>query len=258
VAFTNHPLIDKFDLTSIICCGSGGAPLPVEVAKKFEEKTGAIVFEGYGLSETSPVATQNPTNTTQRKFGSVGFPISNTDVKIVDIDTGRNVLPQGEDGEIAISGPEVMVGYWQKPAENEAVFREIDGQRYFLTGDIGHIDEDGYILITDRKKDMILVGGFNCYPREVEEALFEHPKVALAAVVGIPDKHSGEAVKAYIQLKPGETATEQDIMDFCKERLAGYKRPRYIEFRDALPVSPVGKVLRRVLRDEELKAMKSH
>lgn len=253
VAFTNHPLLDKFDLSSIICCGSGGAPLPVEVAKKFEEKTGAIIFEGYGLSETSPVATQNPTNTVQRKFGTVGFPISNTDVKIVDIDTGLTPLAQGEDGEIAISGPQVMTGYWNKPKENEAVFRQINGRRYFLTGDIGHVDENGYITITDRKKDLILVGGFNCYPREVEEVLYAHPKVANAAVVGIPDPKSGESVKAFIQLAPGVTATEAEILDFCKERLAGYKRPRSIEFRDQLPTSVVGKVLRRVLRDEERK-----
>ncbi len=253
IAFTNHPLLKNYDLSSIMGCGSGGAPLPVEAAKQFEAKTGSIIFEGYGLSETAPLATANPSNTETRKFGSVGFPIPSTDVKIVDLDTGLKVLSQGEDGEIAISGPQVMVGYWEKPAENEAVFREIEGKRYFLTGDIGHIDDDGYILITDRKKDMILVGGFNCYPREVEEVLFQHPKIALAAVVGIPDPRSGESVKAFIQLKPGETSTEEEIMEFCRERLAGYKRPRTIEFRDSLPVSQVGKVLRRVLRDEELK-----
>ena len=149
-----------------------------------------------------------------------------------------------------------MRGYWNKPEENEAVFREIDGQRYFLTGDIGHVDEDGFILITDRKKDMILVGGFNVYPRDVEDILFTHPKVGLAAVIGLPDEKSGEQVKAYIQLKPGETATEKEMMDFCKENMAGYKRPRQIEFRDAIPISPVGKVLRRVLRDEEMAGKK--
>jgi long-chain acyl-CoA synthetase len=145
-----------------------------------------------------------------------------------------------------------MQGYWNKPEENAAVFREVDGQRFFLTGDIGHIDEDGYFVITDRKKDMILVGGFNVYPRDVEDILFTHPKVALAAVVGVPDEKSGEMVKAFIQLKPGESATEQEILDFCKEHMAGYKRPKVIEFRDEVPVSNVGKVLRRVLRDEEM------
>jgi long-chain acyl-CoA synthetase len=252
-AFTNHPLLDKFDLSSIRCCASGGAPLPVEAARKFEAKTGCIIFEGYGLSETAPIATSNPTNAQDRKFGSVGFPVPGTDIKILDNETGLTELPQGQDGEIAVSGPQVMKGYWNKPAENAAVFRNIDGRRYFLTGDIGHIDEDGYIIITDRKKDLILVGGFNCYPREVEEVLYAHPKIANAAVVGIPDTHSGEAVKAFIQLVPGETATEAEILDFCKTRLAGYKRPKFIEFREALPVSPVGKVLRRVLRDEARK-----
>jgi len=250
VAFNNHPLLDKFDLSSMMGCGSGGAPMPVEVAKKFEAKTGSIIFECYGLSETAPLATGNPSNKETRKFGSVGFPVSNTDVKILDMTSGSAALPQGEDGEIAISGPQVMQGYWQKPAENDAVFREIDGRRYFLTGDIGHVDEEGYIVITDRKKDMIIVGGFNCYPREVEEVLYTHPKVALAAVVGVPDPKSGEAVKAFIQLIPGTTATEEEIIDFCREKLAGYKRPRSVEFREALPTSVIGKVLRRVLRDE--------
>lgn len=253
IAFTNHPLLKNYDLSSLMACGSGGAPLPVEAAKQFEAKTGAIIFEGYGLSETAPLAALNPCNTETRKFGSVGFPVPNTDIKIVDLDTGLQVLPQGEEGEIGISGPQVMVGYWEKPVENEAVFRQIEGRRYFLTGDIGNIDKDGYVTITDRKKDMILVGGFNCYPREVEEVLYEHPAVAIAAVVGVPDPKSGESVKAYVQLKPGENATEEELLAFCKERLAGYKRPRTIEFRDALPVSQIGKVLRRVLRDEDLK-----
>jgi len=252
VAFANHPKLDQFDLSSIICCGSGGAPLPVEVAKKFEDKTGAIIFEGYGLSETSPILCVNPSNAEQRKFGSVGFPFSNTDIKIVDQEAGLKVLPQGEDGEIAATGPQIMQGYWNRPDENEAVFRQIDGERYFLTGDIGHIDEGGYLIITDRKKDLILVGGFNCYPREVEEVLYAHPKVVNAAVVGIPDPESGEAVKAFIQLGVGEEATEEEIIEFCKDKLAGYKRPRYVAFREELPTSVVGKVLRRVLRDEEV------
>ncbi len=251
VAFTNHPLLDQFDLTSLMGCFSGGAPLPQEVCKQFEEKTGAVIFEGYGLSETAPVASANPTNSKQRKIGTIGFPIPGTDIKILDIESGTTELSRGEDGEIAICGPQVMQGYWNKPEENEKVFREINGKRYFLTGDIGHIDEDGYILVTDRKKDMILVGGFNVYPRDVEDILFRHPKVALAAVVGAPDEKSGETVKAFIQLKPGETATEEEISEFCKENMAGYKRPKIIEFRDSLPVSNVGKVLRRMLRDEE-------
>jgi long-chain acyl-CoA synthetase len=251
VAFTNHSQLGQYDLTSLIGCFSGGAPLPPEVCKQFEEKTGSVIFEGYGLSETAPVASANPTNREDRKIGSIGFPVPSTDIKIVDLESGIQELAQGEDGEIAICGPQVMQGYWNKPDENEVVFREIDGNRFFLTGDIGHFDEEGYILITDRKKDMIIVGGFNVYPRDVEDILFTHPKVALAAVVGVPDAKSGEIVKAFIQLKPGETATEEELMAFCKENMAGYKRPKVIEFREEVPVSNVGKVLRRVLRDEE-------
>jgi long-chain acyl-CoA synthetase len=252
VAFANHSQLDQYDLSSLIGCFSGGAPLPPEVCRQFEEKTGSIIFEGYGLSETTPVASANPANKQNRKIGSIGFPVPHTDFKIVDIDTGLEELPQGEDGEIAICGPQVMQGYWNKPEETEAVFRDIDGRRFFLTGDIGHVDEEGYFIITDRKKDMVLVGGFNVYPREVEDILFTHPKVAIAAVVGIPDEKRGEIVKAYIQLKPGEKATKEEFVEFCKENMAGYKQPREIEFRDAIPVSNVGKVLRRVLRDEEV------
>ena len=251
VAFANHPLLKEFDLTCIKACGSGGAPLPVEVAKRFEAATGAVLFEGYGLSETSPVVTLNPTNVAQRKFGSIGPPLSNTDVKILDVDTGTRELPPGEDGEIAICGPQVMLGYWNRPEEDKNVFRTIDGRRYFLTGDIGHMDEDGFFVITDRKKDMVLVGGFNVYPREVEEVLYEHPKVMLCAVIGIPDAKSGEAVKAFVQLKPGVEATEAELLDYCKEHMAGYKRPHHIEFRKEMPMSALGKVLRRQLRDEE-------
>jgi long-chain acyl-CoA synthetase len=251
MAFTNHPHLEKYDLTSLIGCFSGGAPLPPEVCRRFEEKTGAVIFEGYGLSETAPVATANPTNTRQRKVGSIGFPLPGTDIKAVDLVSGTQELPRGEDGEIAICGPQVMKGYWNRPEEDEKAFRMIDGRLYFLTGDIGHIDEEGYIHITDRKKDMVLVGGFNVYPRDVEDILYQHPKVAIAAVVGVPDAKSGEAVKAYIQLKPGETATVEEIMAFCKDNMAGYKRPKHIEFRDTLPMSNVGKVLRRLLRDEE-------
>ncbi len=251
VAFANHALLDQFDLTSLMGCFSGGAPLPPEVCKRFEEKTGSVIFEGYGLSETAPIASINPTNTEQRKIGSIGFPLPGTDIKILDVETSETELPRGEDGEVAISGPQVMTGYWNKPAETAEVFREIEGRRYFLTGDIGHIDEEGYIVITDRKKDMILVGGFNVYPREVEDILFTHPKVELAAVVGVPDEKSGETVKAFIKVMEGQSMSEEEIRTFCKENMAGYKRPKLIEFRDEIPTSNVGKVLRRVLRDEE-------
>ncbi len=254
VAFTNHRDIDKYDLTSIMGCFSGGAPLPPEVCKQFEDKTGATIFEGYGLTETTPVVSANPTNREQRKIGSIGFPLPGTNVKIVDLTTGETELAQGEDGELAVCGPQVMKGYWNRPDANDEVFRTIDGRRYFLTGDIAHVDEEGYILITDRKKDMIIVGGFNVYPRDVEDILYTHPGVELAAVVGIPDKRSGESVKAFVKLKPGATVTEEEMKEFCKQNMAGYKRPRSIEFRNEIPVSNVGKVLRRVLRDEEIKA----
>ena len=251
VAFTNHALLDNFDLSSLMGCFSGGAPLPPEVCRQFEDKTGAVIFEGYGLTETSPVVSVNPTNREDRKIGSIGFPLPGTDVKILDLENPNIELPQGEDGEVAACGPQVMKGYWKRPDANEEVFVDIDGSRYFLTGDIGHIDDEGYILITDRKKDMIIVGGFNVYPRDVEDILYTNPKVELCAVVGVPDARSGETVKAYIKLKEGETATEEEFSAFCKENMAGYKRPRAIEFRDEIPVSNIGKVLRRVLRDEE-------
>lgn len=256
-AFVNHPLLDKFDLTSVVGCGSGAAPLPLEVIKQFEDRTGAVIFEGYGLTETSPVLTINPTNLTQRKIGSVGLPIPGTDIKIVDLETGLQELPQGEDGEIAASGPQIMQGYWQKPDANEEVFREIEGRRYFLTGDIGHLDEDGFLIITDRKKDMIIVGGFNVYPKDVEEILYTHPKVANAAVIGLPDPQAGEKVKAFVQLKPDVEASEEEFMEWCKANITGYKRPREIEFRKELPTSIVGKILRRVLKEEELKKTQS-
>ena len=253
VALNNHPRLHRYDLSSLKACFCGGAPLSPAVCRQFEDNTGAIVFEGWGLTETAPVASANPTDTAHRKIGSVGFPMPSTDIKIVDWETGLTELPQGEDGEMAISGPQVMQGYWNRPEENQAAFREINGRRFFLSGDIGHMDKDGFFFITERKKDMVIVGGFNVYPKEVEEVLYTHPKVQLAAVIGLPDPKSGEAVKAFVQLKPGQAATEKEILDFCKERMAGYKRPRRVEFRNQIPTSLVGKVLRRVLRDEELR-----
>ena len=251
VAFTNHPKIDKYDLTSLMGCFSGGAPLPPDVCRQFEKKTGAIIFEGYGLTETTPVVSANPTNREGRRIGTIGFPMPGTDVKIVDLENGTDELPRGEDGEVAVCGPQVMKGYWKRPDANEEVFRTIEGRRYFLTGDIGNVNEDGYLTITDRKKDMIIVGGFNVYPRDVEDILYTHPKVELVAVVGVPDEKSGEKVKAFIKIKPGANVTEEEMKQFCKENMAGYKRPRAIEFRDEIPVSNVGKVLRKELRDEE-------
>ena len=251
VAFANHPHLDKYDLSSFMGCISGGAPLPPEVCKQFEAKTGSIIYEAYGLTETAPALCANPTFRETRKIGSIGFPLPGTDIKILDIEDPKKEMPRGEDGEIAACGPQIMKGYWKRPEANEEVFVNLDGKRYFLTGDVGNIDENGYITITDRKKDMIIVGGFNVYPRDVEDILYAHPKIELTAVVGLPDAKSGEKVKAFIKLKEGETATVEEISAYCKENMAGYKKPREIEFRDEIPVSNVGNVLRRVLRDEE-------
>ena len=249
-----HPNISKYDLTSLKACGSGAAPLPPATAKAFEAATGAVLFEGYGLTETSPLASADPSRLSTRKFGTVGFPVSDTIIKILDLETGTKEMKTGEDGEVAIAGPQLMKGYWQKPEATKAVMRDIKGERFFLTGDIGHFDKEGYLHITDRKKDMINVSGFKAYPAEIEEMLVEHPKIQMAAVIGIPreDDPTNETVKAYLVLAPGTSATEEEIIAWAKDKMAGYKRPRIIEFRESLPQSAVGKVLRRVLRDEEL------
>ena len=250
----NNPAISKYDLSSLKACGSGAAPLPPELAKNFEAVTGATLFEGYGLTETAPMATANPSIKSLRKFGSIGVPISDTYVTILDIETGKKELSQGETGEIAISGPQVMKGYWGKEAETAEVMRDIGGRRYFLTGDVGFMDEDGFFTISDRIKDMINVGGLKAYPREIEDIFFEHPKVEMAAVIGLPkDDDSGdEFVKAFIVLKPGQTATADEFIAWAKEKMAGYKRPREIVFVDSLPMTAVGKVLRRELKEAEL------
>ncbi len=252
VAFANHPHINKYNLSSFMGCFSGGAPLPPEVCKQFEEKTGAIVFEGYGLTETAPTVCLNPSFRETRKIGSIGFPLPGTDVKIVDIIDPTKEMPRGKDGELAVCGPQVMKGYWKNPEANNECFINFGESRYFLTGDIGHIDDNGYVIITDRKKDMIIVSGFNVYPREVEDMLYTHPKVEISAVIGVPNDKSGEHIKAFIKLKEGQTATAEEFFSYCKENLTGYKRPKQIEFRDNIPLSNVGKVLRRVLRDEEV------
>jgi long-chain acyl-CoA synthetase len=250
----SHPNVSRYDLSDISICSSGAAPLPPEVAKAFEAVTGAILFEGYGLTETSPVTHINPTNKEQRKFGSIGLPISDTICKIVDLETGTKEMPIGEIGEIAIHGPQVFSDYWKKPEETENVMREFRGKRFFLTGDVGHMDELGYTFISDRKKQMINVGGMKAYPREIEDILFTHPKVQMAAAVGIPrdDDPSNEFVKAYIVLKEEETATAEEFIEWARNKMAGYKRPKEVELRESLPMSNIGKVLRRVLLEEEL------
>jgi long-chain acyl-CoA synthetase len=255
IALINNPEVQsgKMDVTSIRACLSGAAPLPVEVQQEFERLTGGKLVEGYGLSESSPVTHANPLEGI-RKAGSIGMPVPNTEVKIVDVEDRTKELPLGEIGELAVKGPQVMKGYWNMPGETENV---LDDEGWLYTGDIAHADETGFFYIVDRKKDMIIASGYNIYPRDVEEVLFEHPKVEDVAVAGIPDPKRGETVKAYIVLKAGETATEEEMIEFCRDKLSKYKVPTAIEFRDELPKTMVGKVLRRVLIEEETKKLEA-
>ena len=248
VAINRHPRVKDFDLSSIIACLSGAAPLPGEVQHEFQDLTGCKLVEAYGLSETSPATHVNPLY--RNRIGFIGTPWPDTDSRIVDVDTGEREMPVGEIGELIIQGPQVMKGYWQKPTETANVLREhLDfGPGVWLhTGDIARMDEEGYFQIVDRKKDMIICGGFNVYPRDVEEVLFKHPAVHEAAVVGIRDTYRGETVKAFVVLKEGMAATEEELVAFCREHLAKYKVPTAVEFRTELPKSTVGKVLRREL-----------
>ncbi len=245
VALINMP--DIQNLRSIRLCISGGSSLPIEVQNKFEALTGSRLVEGYGLTETSPVTHLNPLDDpSKNRPGSIGIPVSDTQAKIVDLERGEHDLPCGEPGELIIRGPQVMRGYWNKPDDNKTALR--DG--WFYTGDIATMDTDGYFRIVDRKKDMIDVSGFKVWPREVEEILYEHPAIQEAAVIGLPDARTGEAVKAFIVLKKGceGKVTAEEISRFCKERIASYKTPKLVEFRNGLPKTPVGKVLRRELR----------
>ncbi len=247
VAINNFPSVKGYDLSSIRACLSGAGPLHVEVQKKFETLTGGKLVEGYGLSEASPVTHANLMNG-KRKEGSIGLPLPNTDARIVDLDTGEKEVAVGEVGELIVSGPQVMQGYWNKPKESQDVLKN----GWLHTGDMARQDADGFFFIVDRKKDMIKSRGENVYPREVEEVLFRHPKVLDAVVVGLPDHFSGEKIKAYIVLKQGKTATAEEMMDFCKKDLSRFKVPNEVSFRSSLPKTIIGKVLRRVLIAEEL------
>jgi len=246
VAIISHPEVKKYDISSIKACISGAAPLPVEVQEKFESMTGGKLVEGYGLTESSPVTHCNPIYG-KRVSGSIGQPLPNTNVKIMDSEEGTEEMPQGEVGELCVKGPQVMKGYWNMPGETAKTIR--DGWLY--TGDMAWIGKDGFTYIVDRKKDMVIAGGYNIYPREVEEVLYEHPKVKEVVVAGVPDSYRGETLKAYCVLKEGESAGDKEIIDFCKQNLAKYKVPRMIEFREELPKTMVGKILRRVLVEEE-------
>jgi long-chain acyl-CoA synthetase len=248
VAINNAPNLEKFDIKSIRICISGAAPLPVEVQQQFEKNTGGRLVEGYGLSETSPVTHANPVYG-KRKPGSIGLPMPDTEFKIVDVESGENELPIGEVGELCLKGPQVMEGYLNMPEETAHSIRN----GWFYTGDIAKMDEEGYTYIVDRKKDMVIAGGFNIYPRDIEEVLYTHPKIMEAAVAGIHDQYRGETIKAYCVLKEGETMTEDEVIEYCKTNLAAYKVPKLVEFREELPKTMIGKVLRRMLREEEEK-----
>lgn len=249
ISLLNHPRASEYGINRIRMFNSGSAPLPVEVIDQFEQLTGGILSEGYGLSEASPVTHSTPT-LGRRKPGSIGLPLSDTDMKIVDLETGLHEAPIGEEGELCIAGPQVMKGYWNRPDETALALRtDESGRQWLYTGDVARMDEDGYSYIVQRKKDMIIVSGFNVYPTEVEGVLFTHPAVMEAAVIGRPDTYRGESVKAFVVLKAGATATCEELIAHCEAGLAEFKIPSEIEFRESLPKTAVGKVLHRVLRE---------
>ena len=252
IGMLNHPDLKKTDMSCIKGAFSGSAPLPVEVIHEFERITGAVIVEGFGLTETTPVTHINPFGGI-RKVGSVGVPISDTECRIVSLDDGVTDVPVGEPGELIIKGPQVMKGYKDMPDETANTLR--NGWCY--TGDIGTMDQDGYFYIVDRKKDMIISGGFNIYPRDIDEVFYQHPKVQEACAIGIPDPKRGENVKVFVVLKEGETATQKELLEYCATKLAKFKLPAEIEFRKELPKTNVGKILRKQLRTEELEKRKS-
>jgi long-chain acyl-CoA synthetase len=245
-AILNHPQAESMDLGKKFgLLNSGGAPCPVGHIERAKD-LGISFSEGWGMSETTSVGTANP-NMGLKKPGSIGVPFPDTDIRLVDPNDGVTPVKPGERGELIIKGPQVMQYYWNNPAETANQLK--DGWLY--TGDVAIQDEDGYLFIVDRTKDMIIAGGYNIYPREIDEVLYRHPKVAEAVSIGVSDEYRGETIKVFVTLKPGQTATEQEIIDFCKDKLAPYKRPKMVEFRDNIPKSAVGKVLRKVLRTEE-------
>lgn len=251
-AINNSPKVDNIDLTSVKSCFSASAPLPTDVCERFENMTGATIVEGYGLTETSPVSNVNPLKG-KRKPGSVGIPVPDTDVRIVDLEDGTTEMPTGNEGELIIKGPQVMKGYWKRPDATKDMI--MDGWLY--TGDIAVADEDGYFFIVGRKKDMILASGYNVYPDEVDGVLVAHPAVLEAATIGVPDERRGETVKSFVVLAEGRTATAEELIEYCRKELAAYKIPRQIEFRDELPKGGKLQILRTELRDQELAKLKA-
>ena len=245
-AINHHPDLASYDLTSIKFCLSGGAPLPVEVKQRFEELTGASLREGYGLTESSPIACANPIAGVSKE-GSVGLPVPGTSIFITDREDPTKILPQGEDGEICIKGPQIMLGYWGRPEDTAKTI--IEGR--LRTGDVGYMDEQGYTFIIDRMKDLILVGGFNVYPRHVEEGVYQHPAVEECTVIGIDDDYRGQSVKAFIKLKEGHSLTSEELLAFLQDKLGKHEMPRHIEFRDELPKTMIGKLSKKELVAEE-------
>jgi len=250
IAIYSHPDVSKYSIKSLKLSIAGAMALPAEVTKRFEEATDSMILEGYGLSEASPVTHANPLDKKLRKIGSIGLPLPSTDCKIVDLEDKTKTLPVGEVGELAVKGPQVMKGYHNRPDETADVMTK-DG--WLVTGDIAKQDSEGWTYIVDRKKDLINASGYKVWPRDVEEVLFENPKVKEAAVIGVPHATRGETVKAFVVLQPGQTATVEEIRAFCKEKMAVYKVPTDVEFVESLPKTMVGKVLRRELREKETK-----
>jgi long-chain acyl-CoA synthetase len=252
IGMLNHPDLKKTDMSCIKGAFSGSAPLPVEVIHDFEKATGAVIVEGFGMTETTPVTHVNPFHGGARKVGSIGVPISDTLCRIVDLEDGVKDMPIGERGELIVKGPQIMKGYRGMPEETANTLR--DGWCY--TGDIATMDEDGYFYIVDRKKDMIISGGYNVYPRDVDEIYYEHPKVQEACSIGVPDPKRGESVKLFVVLKEGETATQEEMIEYGKTKLAAYKLPTEVEFRKELPKTNVGKILRKQLKADEMEKRK--
>ena len=246
-SINNYPGIDRLDLTSVKACISGSAPLPRDVGERFEALSQSTIIEGFGLTETSPVTHCNPLKGA-RKDGSIGVPLPGTDAKVVPLDGGLDELEVGREGELAISGPQVMKGYWQRPDATAETIKS----GWLLTGDIAKMDEEGYFYIVGRKKDVIIAGGYNIYPDEIDDVLMMHPSVLEAGTIGLPDPKRGETVKSFVVLAEGQTVTAEELIRYCRKELAAYKVPRQIEFRDELPKSGALKILRRELRDQEL------
>ncbi len=244
--------LSSYNLHSIKLCISGSAPLPEDHYKRFQELTGASIIEGYGLTEASPITHISPFESERHKLTSIGLPLPSTQARIVDMERGSLTLPAGKLGELVIRGPQVMEGYWNRPDATASAVRN----GWLYTGDLATMDEDGFFYILDRKKDMIIMAGYNVYPREIDEVLLEHPDIQDAVAVGIPDTQRGEVIKAYIVLVPESTLTRAEIIAWCRTKLANYKVPRLVEFRESLPKTVVGKVLRRILRDEEENKLK--